>query len=387
MVLDKMDPNPQKRIMVLLCSPRGRDGGIGMWTENVLNFYDSIASNTNINIKWAYSTCKKHEVLSDTPILSRIRFGLLTYLPFIQLLRKELSQHNWDVVHFSSSASISLLKDIISIYFAHKNKTKAVIHFHFGRIPEIFENGGWEKFLIRLVISKADAVIVLDKKSYNVLVSKGYENAHLLPNPLSDEVNKLILANHEIVRKEREVLFVGHLVKGKGVYELVEACSRIPDIHLTMVGSGSESTIKQLKDIAGKDNNEWLTFAGKLPSEKVIEAMLGCSIFVLPSYTEGFPNVIIESMACACPIIATDVGAIPEILDFGSCENLGVCVNPRQVQELRDAIVYLLNDKVVALQCGIRAKHKVHEMYTISRVWKQVASIWISVVGTRADIL
>lgn len=79
--------------------------------------------------------------------------------------------------------------------------------------------------------------------------------------------------------------------------------------------------------------------------------MLKCTVFVLPTYTEGFPNVVLESMACGCPIVATSVGAIPEMLDGGA----GIVIEPRNVEQLRDAVAWVLENPERAAEMGAQA--------------------------------
>ena len=141
-----------------------------------------------------------------------------------------------------------------------------------------------------------------------------------------------------------------------------------------MMGKGPSEVISDLKARAGSNNEEWLSITGARPYHEVISAMLSCSVFVLPTYIEGFPNVIIESMACGCPIVTTDVGAIPELLDLDN--NNGILVKPKQVKELRDAIIRLLNDKQYAAFCGRNAQRRVNEFYSMSKVWEQLVNIW-----------
>ena len=104
--------------------------------------------------------------------------------------------------------------------------------------------------------------------------------------------------------------------------------------------------------------------------------MKSCGIFVLPSYSEGFPNVILESMACGCPIVATSVGAIPEMLAIGSENPCGICVHQQNVGELRKAIVELLENPLKAAEFSANARKRVYEQYAISKVWEQLVEIW-----------
>lgn len=358
---------------ILLCSPREGSGGISMWTHNILEYYNNIMS-SDVSLKWKYATLHKREVLADTSILARFYYGLRNYIPFLRMLRTELKHGRFDLVHFSSSASISLIKDLLSIKIAHRYGTKAVMHFHFGRIPQFLEQNNWEAKLLRKVLNLADGIIVLDEKSYNALKAQGYKKIYKLPNPLSPTIQTLILNSSHIQRRNSEILFVGHIVESKGIEELLMALDGFDNITLNVIGKGSSVYIDELKNKYSSSCN--VNFLGVQPINNVIMNMMSCSVFVLPTYTEGFPNVIIESMACGCPIVTTDVGAIPEMLDINNGANYGICVKPKQVSELRDAIKVMLENKEYASSCGEKARLRVQNLYSMPIVWNKLCSIW-----------
>jgi glycosyltransferase involved in cell wall biosynthesis len=101
-------------------------------------------------------------------------------------------------------------------------------------------------------------------------------------------------------------------------------------------------------------------------------------LFVLPSYTEGFPNVILEAMALGKPILATRIGAIPEMLGENTDEPCGLLVSPQSINELRDAILYLFKHPEIARTYGDRARKKVMGVYSMERVIEQYVSLWHS---------
>lgn len=361
---------------VLLSSPfGGKVGGIQRWTSHILKYYDN--HRTDVELKQFYPT-SKHGVYQNTSLIVRLYLGATKYIPYLRGLKKELSLKKYDVVHFVSSASISLIRDIFSLRIARRRGVKTIIHFHFGRIPELYDKQNWEQKLLHRVINLADKVVVIDESSYDTLSKQGYNNIELLPNPLTPQVADIIRENNHIEKEERKIVFAGHVVRTKGVFELVEACKEIKDIKLKMIGYVTDDIKAEIIEVAGENNESWLEIAGEQTFENTIKEMLSAGVFVLPTYTEGFPNVIIESMACACPIVTTDVGAIPEMLDIINGYKHGVCVEPKNVDALREAILKMLDDREYALECGRNAQKRVNDLYSMPKVWSQLETIWLS---------
>ncbi len=369
------------KIKVLLCSPFGKTpgaGGINRWTEHIINYYQSLNSN-NVFIN-LLPISRSVFVNINSPLLFKIKTGLKDYYHIVKKYKKKLSVNKYNVVHLVSSASISLTKDLLMIRIAKRRGLKTIVHFHFGRIPDLAIKKNWEWRLLTKVVRNADKVIVIDKRSYDTLISVGFTNVCNLPNPISPTVVSFVKENADrIIREHNTVLFAGHVVKTKGVFELVEACKTIPDVKLKIAGTLFPGIKEELLQLADKEgDNSWVEIYGTLPYNEVLTEMLKCSVFVLPTYTEGFPNVILESMACGCSIVTTPVGAIPEMLDIEHGDKFGLCVPPQNVEELSFAIQRMLSDKTYAETCGLNARKRVNDLYSMDVVWKQLESIWLS---------
>lgn len=116
---------------------------------------------------------------------------------------------------------------------------------------------------------------------------------------------------------EPYIVFVGNLKKEKGVLELLEGFSQIAskyaEISLRYVGSGPMLPVlkDKVKKLGLKDR---VVFEGVKAHDELPEIIAKATILSLPSYNEGVPNVVLESMACSTPVVATAVGGIPEVV-------------------------------------------------------------------------
>lgn len=368
---------------VLLCSPYnvGPDyvqGGIVVWTQNIFDYYLSLSTDVQLQVA-PFDRKARENAIDEGNLLKRAWFGITEYSGAIKNTHKLLSKGNYDVLHLCTSASISLLKDLIVLKMASRKRVKTVVHFHFGRIPDLERKCNWEWRLLQRVVRLADAVVTMDLSSFDVLKERGYRNIYYLPNPLANGVmQKIKTESVSAVRQPRRICFVGHVIPSKGVFELVEACKGIKEIRLYIVGRVAPEVRGKIEQLS--DDGDWLVFEGEVSHQKAIHEMLSSSIFVLPTYTEGFPNVILESMACGCAIVTTPVGAIPEMLDIASETPCGLCCEPRDVDGLRKNIQFFLDNPSEVHRYAERAKTRVNEMYAIPKIWEQLTGIWRGVI-------
>ena len=364
---------------VLLCTPYNinpqvEQGGIAIWAQNMLNYHQSVDDKIRIDVIPFDRKAKKTFKLKDN-YLSRIYGGIRDYSGPVRETIERIKTGKYDVIHLCTSASISLAKDIVILNSARKRGTKSIIHFHFGRIPELAKKRNWEWKMIKKVVHLADEVITMDMNSYKTLLQEGFKNVNYLPNPLSQKIIQQIEYESNIIkRKENQICFVGHVIPSKGVFELVEACNGIKNIKLNIIGKVTNEVQKRVELLS--DGGDWITFKGEIDHFEVIRELLAAEIFALPTYTEGFPNVIIESMACGCAIVTTPVGAIPEMLDIKSDSPCGLVSNVKDVIGLRNNIIYFLDNKQEAKKYASRARKRVYELYSIPKIWKQLVTIW-----------
>jgi len=163
-------------------------------------------------------------------------------------------------------------------------------------------------------------------------------------------------------------IFVGRLVRDKGINELVRAFSQLNAQYsytrLLLVGPYEEDLDPlEPETVAAIDNNKAIMAVG---SQKDVRPWLAASdAFVFPSYREGFPNVVIEAGAMGLPSIVTDINGSREIIIDG---DNGIIIPPRQTETLRQAMEIFLTDKDMAQKLSRNARPLIASRYEQSYV-------------------
>jgi glycosyltransferase involved in cell wall biosynthesis len=278
------------------------------------------------------------------------------------------------VLHVATSGDLAVYRDIGVMLLAKVFRVPILYHLHFGRVPDIAERRSREWRMLCRALSLTSTVIVLDRRTEEVLRRQLPElRVRRVPNA----VDPAPPPSPRPLDALKTVLYVGWVVAAKGVPELVQAwaAAEEPGWRLVIVGPAEESLRESL---APRCRDRRVEFAGELPRENVRRMMATAEIVTLPSHTEGFPLTILEAMACGRAIVATSVGAIPEMLD-GGC---GLVISPRSVAELQTALTTLMRDPAKRSELGDAARLKFEERFTLDVVFQELIGLWRE-FGTR----
>ena len=181
------------------------------------------------------------------------------------------------------------------------------------------------------------------------------------------------------------LIFVGKIVRNKGVEELVRAAANLvkdfPDLQLRLIGKGDEKYIHFLKDIAdGLGANSLLNLPGFIDKEDLPEELSKAHIFCAPSYYEGGPGfVYLEAMACGLPVIGCSGSGAEEIIQSG--EN-GILVPPGDTEALENALKKILSDKKVLEDMGANARNYVLKEAESNACLKKLEDFYYSVLSS-----
>ena len=189
---------------------------------------------------------------------------------------------------------------------------------------------------------------LLAEEAYKLGVTS--EKLSVIPNGV--ERNRFHPRDKATCRKELNLSFngrilvtVAHLGHRKGHHEVIHALAELPeDVRLVIVGGPAQGgTFETIRSVAEKKGVESrLILTGPQPYNKIPLYFNAADASVLASYREGCPNAVLESLACGTPVVASDVGAVRDIL---SEPEVGRIVPPRKVGPLRDALLDVLKQK------------------------------------------
>jgi teichuronic acid biosynthesis glycosyltransferase TuaC len=162
------------------------------------------------------------------------------------------------------------------------------------------------------------------------------------------------------------ILFVGHILKAKGIYELINAFvdlkRKYPQIILRLCGNGIE--FNDLSTYIMKTNVADIKLVGNIAPGRMSKWMQAADMFVLPSYREGMPNVVMEAMSCGLPIIATAVGGLPDAI--GDCQG-AFLIEPRNVKQLSEAMGKVIADASLQNCMKVAARKTAEEKFAITK--------------------
>lgn len=174
------------------------------------------------------------------------------------------------------------------------------------------------------------------------------------------------------------VCLVANFFPYKGHMEFIAAASIIaektPRVTFVLVGDGKLRPEIERKIAEGGMTKNIILLGTRTD---VSEIMRLSDVVVLSSHEEGFPNVVLEAMAVGRPVVATDVGGVPEMLENGKT---GLLVPPRDPAKLAEGIMRMLGDRREAEAMGRRGREQVIELFTVEQMVRSYETLYLDLV-------
>ncbi|MEM3612936.1 MAG: glycosyltransferase family 4 protein [Candidatus Bathyarchaeia archaeon] len=288
-----------------------------------------------------------------------------------------------DIIH---AHNIFFTTSLLAVLIKHISHQKLVFSAHLGDVGNLALLGRWkaltaktyEKIFGKIILSSSDVVIAVSHAVRQHVISLGAPPKRVIVVPNGVDLEEFSMPFNTRKSIEPDVIFVGRLIPNKGLEYLIEAAkilirSGSTKIRFKIVGDGPYR--QQLEELVTRYGlSPYFEFLGFVP--KVSEILRNGGIFVRPSLTEGMPLTILEAMASGLPIIATRVSGTAEIVIHNET---GILVEPGNVEQLAEAIKYLVESPDEALRLGWNARAFIERHYREKFSWDAAASNVLSV--------
>jgi glycosyltransferase involved in cell wall biosynthesis len=242
----------------------------------------------------------------------------------------------------------------------------------------------WLRPLARAVMNSADHVTVVSNR-----LRQGLLDQLDLSTSLSVIAEPLDLSRADRVpataQSKEYILFVGRLTEQKGVHVLIDAFAQMKgqdEVNLIIVGDGPlRGELEQRVEVS--DNASRVSFTGHLPNPEAMRLVRHSSVLVMPSVTghhgevEGLGVVLLEALSMGIPVIGTDTGGIPDIVQDGLTGRL---VPEKDPAELARAMAWVLENPALARRLAQAGQERVRAQFSADSVAGLMAQVYRSVV-------
>jgi glycosyltransferase involved in cell wall biosynthesis len=279
------------------------------------------------------------------------------------------------LVHVHTASRGSFWRKFVVCRLARLAGRPYVVHLHGAEFADFYgkEAGPLARRLIRSTFAHAAVVIALSEEwRGRVLRICPTTRVEVLHNAVPIPDATLL---RDSSSSAPTVLFLGHLMPHKGIYDLVRAfanvAQRFPAARLVLGGVGQA---EELRRLAVELNVAERVFCpGWLKGADKSTALADSTIFVLPSYAEGMPMALLEAMSWRLPVIATPVGGVPQVVES---EVNGLMVAPGDVEGLARALARLLDDPVLRRRLGAAARQTVETQFALGQALGRLTEIY-----------
>jgi len=347
----------KNKVLIIGPSIRKSRGGMASVIQN-------ISSDKYLNSKFKINVFSS---FVDGNIVIRFLYSIFKFSYFILIFNR------YDVFHIHVASYGSFFRKKLYIDTLRFFKKNIILHLHGATFLEFFDNSSKQK-IINNTFKKANKVIVLSE-SWKREINKrmNLDNVEVINNGV------IFHNNHFGLGKDNSFLFLGRLGKRKGTYDLLKAIKIVgkdyPQIRFYFCGDGEIEQVNKL--IKEEKLEHFVSVEGWCSKNKIKEILRVVSTMILPSYNEGLPMSILESMEQGKIIISTNVGGIPEVVVDN--EN-GYLVEPGNVDQIKESIIKVISNHKKNIVISNNNISKIHDHFNVKVINKKIGEIYSSLL-------
>jgi glycosyltransferase involved in cell wall biosynthesis len=280
------------------------------------------------------------------------------------------------IVHLNTSLNArAYWRDVAYLAVAKMLGARVVYQVHGGALPQRFFAGNRAlTAFLRRSLEMPDLVLVLGQReleAYRDFVPE--QDVVALPNGIDCRPYGATPTVQSRPGQPLRLVYIGRIAREKGLYETLQALRLARelgvDARLVVAGSGAEEPrlrrYAQALGIAPR-----VCFAGEVFGADKVKLLAGADAMVLASYSEGMPYALLEAMAAGIPVIATSVGAIPDVVTDGIH---GFLVPPRDGKAIAESFAMMAGDRERLAWMSRACRRRIRAAFSIDRLAQELA--------------
>lgn len=291
--------------------------------------------------------------------LSRIRRIWRNRVEWKRLLRK----HSDAVIHYNMPLmGAAVIRDYLLLQVAHQRKLPIVLHVHGGNYMKNRQRPWFVQRLIEKVFSWAKHVIVLSEEEKHI-VEDDFKVANVISLPNCIDLTEARDYKRKFqAERPLSVLYLGRIEKNKGVDYIFEAAKRLKDdnVPFTLHFAGKEETEGEYIPKLQAELGERFTYHGVVFGKGKNDLLKQCDVFLLPSFYEGLPMSLIETMSFGMVPVVTNVGSISSVV---TDDENGLFVKIKDTDTIVSAIKALCADILLFESLSVKAQDTILSLF------------------------
>ena len=308
------------------------------------------------------------------------------HLRQLHRLRAVIRRTHARIVHIHTCSGFSFYRAVADMLLAQELGCRVILHVHGAAFDTFYaEEPAWRRRVITWSLTRADRVVALSA-AWRAKLRGMAPRAHAVI--VENAIDSQPIAEVPRPGPTCRFLLLARMDEWKGIEDLLQACA---DLYTAGVpfefvlagppgtagdagilterirGLGIEDVVRYVGTVQGTDKSQWLAWA---------------DVYVQPSHHEGMPIAMLEALACGLPIVATRVGAVPEMIEH---ERQGLLVPPRRPDLLSQAMGELASDGRLRERMASAARERALTRFGLDRLRDDLIGLYDSVSPPRSE--
>lgn len=363
---------PPPAIHVLLVSPLPPPpGGIQTWTQILLE--------RGLPAPFEFEVVDTRVTRRHQDIPARLNWTeIKRFFSILANVRRQLRSRRFSIMHLNVSPTyIAAPRNLLTAMLARGARVPYVVHIHGTFDPSVTRPVASRLYRLayRMIFRSASTVIGLGQPSYRGALELGDFKQKIIPL-LPNFIDFADVPSERSPRSDRTttILYSGALTEAKGIFAIVDVAEQLNGTRFVLVGDGPpESRAELVSRISARRLEDRLVVHEPVTHREVLAMLASSDVFLFPSTTEGFPISVAEAMAVGLPVVASPVGAIPEMVDV---PDGGFLISGNDVRGYVEALTQLRDDPDLRQRMGRYNRAKARREYDFDVVVERLCVIY-----------